>query len=164
MNKHLAAAALLAVAGAVYASAALPMRREAATIADELRRLRAQRRDVRSKLVTLERRTSVQRRAASALAGLEPVRGGTLASTRRAILAALDEAAVSGVRLEVRPAAAPLAAAVHLSATGSAAEIVRLTGRLTQAGTGIVLSQVRLTPSAGRLMLDLEAVRPGESP
>ncbi len=162
MNKHLAATALLAVAGAVYGSAALPMQRETATIADELRRVRVQRRDVRSKLVTLERRTRVQRRAASA--GLEPVRGGALALTRRAILAALDEAAVSGVRLEVRPAPAPLAAAVHLSATGPAAEIVRLTGRLAQAGTGIVLSQVRLTPNAGRLMLDLEAVRPGESP
>jgi hypothetical protein len=152
------------VSAGVHGLWTLPAQREVAQIDAQAAALRAQRQHMRARLAGLERREAARRRVAESLPAEAAARGDAPAALRRSVLRSLEGVPVSGVRLEVRPSRPPLAATVHLSAEGSTAEVVRLTGRLAQPGTGVVLAQVRLAPSARGAVLDLEGAMPGPTP
>lgn len=76
---------------------------------------------------------------------------------RRGVVDLVTRARVSAVRLGVRPGRSPAAAAVSLSAEGSFADVVRLTGELARAGGGLVFERVRLASHAPRVGLDVQA-------
>jgi hypothetical protein len=148
VKPRLPALALLALAATLHVGLTLPLQREAGQALAEYRRLREERKDARARLAGPGRGGA--RRAPATGTPADP-----LAALRRSALACLAGARVVGVRLEVRPAAAPAAATLRLSAEGDYAELVRLAGRL--AASGVVLGQVRFAPAASGLLLDLEA-------
>ena len=82
-----------------------------------------------------------------------------VARLRRSLLESLRGQAVSGVRLAVAPAAAPLAAEGRLQAEGTFAAVVGLSGQLVRPGAGFVLKRVRIAPTPrGSLALEVEGV------
>jgi hypothetical protein len=154
---------VLGAAGLLYATAAVPLQRQAAAAADEYRKTRDERREVRTRLARLQRREAVQRHAAQVIpAGATP--GDTVRAVRRVVVQTVASAGLSGVRLGVRPGRAPVLAEVHLSTEGPFGDVVRLCGLLTRGETGLVLSQLRLTPRSMGAALDLDAVVPGTAP
>jgi hypothetical protein len=122
---------LAALATATWAGIAAPARRDAARARHGLAVTQEELLILRTRVAALERTTLADRRLTAAFrsGGREPV--GDL---RRAILAALDGAPVSGVRLGVRPARPPLAASARLVAEGRFDDLVRLVSRLTEEG------------------------------
>jgi len=147
------AALLLAAAGLLHAGVAAPARGEADRALLEHQRLLQERRATRARLTGLERRDAARQRAAAGSAAI----GADAPELRRATLASLQGAGVSGVRLEVHPAKPPLGATLHVTAEGRSTDVLRLSGRLAGPETGLVLSRVRLSPAHdGLLTLDVE--------
>ena len=68
------------------------------------------------------------------------------------------------MRLGVRPGRPPASASVALSAEGSFADVMSLTGELSRAGRGLVLDRVRLNARSSRVGLDVEALGLGSIP
>ncbi|HUG54025.1 MAG TPA: hypothetical protein VMR21_10495 [Vicinamibacteria bacterium] len=157
MNARWWAVALLGAGGVLYAMAAVPMQRQAGVAADEYRRVRDEARDIRSRLARLERRDAAHARASTVLSGAATP-GETVRVVRRSVVQSLQGAQVASVRLGVHPARPPFAARVRLTAEGPFDEVVALAGRLSRPETGVVLDRVRLTPRAGGVSLDLQAV------
>lgn len=159
MNARWIAAALVAAGIGLYATAAIPMQRQAAEAADEYRLARNESRDIRSRLARLERRDAAQGRAAAALALATPA--DTVRAVRRSVVRTLQGAKVSGVRLGVVASRAPYSAKVHLTATGAFPDVMRLSAFLARPETGVVLDRVRLSPRGDVVTLDLDAVTLG---
>ena len=135
---------LLLLAVVLYVAGALRLESQAAAASDAYRQARDRRRDVRSRLAELERREAARARAVAILAAARNAPAGGLRDVRRGIVDLVTRSRVSGVRLGVRPGGPPASAAVALSAEGSFADIIHLTGELAQAGRGLVLDRVRL--------------------
>ena len=80
-------------------------------------------------------------------------------------MTALAGQPVSGVRLSVGPGQPPHAAEGRVRASGTFADLVRLSGRLVGPGRGFVLRRARFatSPSEGGLTLEVEgfSVSPG---
>jgi hypothetical protein len=155
---------LLLLAVVLYVAGALRLESQAAAASDEYRQARDRRRDVRSRLAELERREAARARAIAILAAARSAPAGGLRDVRRGIVDLVTRSRVSGVRLGVRPGRPPASAAVALSAEGSFADIIRLTGELAQAGRGLVLDRVRLDGRSSRVGLDVEASGLGRVP
>ncbi len=150
------AGALVVVAVLLYAGVAAPLGREAGAAADEYRRLRDERREVRVRLARLERRDSVRNALA---AGGGP--GGAVRAVRRILVDRVGVAGVSDVRLGVRPGRGAVAA--RLSAQGPFADVLRLCGLLASPDTGLVLTQVHLTPHPPLAGVELDMIAPGSA-
>jgi hypothetical protein len=148
---------LLLATAAVYAGLTLPLQRKAAAAADAYRRARDERREARARLDEAQRRESALRRAAPA-AGAAAVPRDPVGQTRHGIVASLEGAGLSGVRLAVRPASPPAAALIRLGAEGDFADVVRLTGELVRPGTGVVLERFQLNGQDSRVAVRLEGV------
>jgi len=159
MKVRILAAALLALAVALYAAAAVPMQRQAAAAADEYRRARDDARDMRARLARLERRDAAHARAARAVAADTP--GAAVRAVRRSVVQTLQQARVSGVRLGVVAARPPYSTRVHLSATASFTDAVALTGLLARPETGLVLDRVQLSPRGDAVALEVDGVTLG---
>jgi len=155
---------LLLLAVVLYVAGALRLESQAAAASDEYRQARDRRRDARSRLAELERREAARARAVAILAAARNAPAGGLRDVRRGIVDLVTRSRVSGVRLGVRPGRPPASAAVALSAEGSFADIIRLTGELAQAGRGLVLDRVRLDARSFRVGLDVEASGLGRVP
>lgn len=154
------AVALLGVSLLLYAGVARPMQRQAGAAADEYRRARDQRRDVRARLQRLERAGPVPR--ARQAAGPAAAPGEVVRSVRRSLVRLVEEAGLSPVRLSVRPGRPPVPAAVQLGAEGSFENVVRFGGLVSRPETGIVLQKFRLSPRQGRVtVLEMDAIALG---
>ena len=151
------ALALLLATAAVYAGLTLPLQRKAAAAAEAYRLARNERRDARARLDEAQRRESALRRAAPAPGGVA-VPGDPVGQTRHGIVASLEGAGLSGVRLAVRPASPPAAALIRLGAEGAFADVVRLTGELVRPGTGVVLERYELSGQDSRVAVRVEGV------
>jgi hypothetical protein len=168
-----AALALLVAAGVGYAGFAIPARRDVASVQDQYAQARDERQGWRARLAELERRRRGRAGASSAVAGTPARPSATqgkaqgeepAASLRRAVLAVVDGAHVSGVQLSVSAGRSPVGAKVRLTAEGRFADLVPLSGRLTSGPPGLVLERVHLVPRGGRLVADVEAFRLEDAP
>jgi hypothetical protein len=151
------AAALLLGAAATYAGLTLPLQARAAAAADAYRRARDERRDARARLDEAQRRASALRRAAPAAGGAAFPRD-PVGQARRGIVASLEGAGLSGVRLAVRPANPPAAALIRLGAEGAFADVVRLTGEMVRPGAGVILERYQLSSQGSRVAVHLEGM------
>jgi hypothetical protein len=154
---------LAAAAAGVYFGWALPARRAAADLGDEYRRVRERRRETAQRLSRTEREglaRLVRRTSASA----SQPNTDALMTLRRSVLQSIQASRVSNVHLSVSPGRGPVAATVHLSAEGRFEDVVGLSGAVAPAGSGIVLARVRISPAAGAILLDLDALSLGEGP
>jgi hypothetical protein len=149
---------LLAATAVVYAGLTVPLQRKAAAAAEAYRRARDDRRAARTRLGELERRESALRRAAPARGDATSSPRDPVGQTRHGIVASLEGAGLSGIRLAVRPGQPPAVAQVRLSAEGPFPDVVRLTGELVRPGTGVVLEKFHLSGRDSRVAMSLEGV------
>jgi len=161
---RVAGVVLLLLAVVLYVAGAVRFESQAAAASDEYRQARDRRRDARSRLAALERREAARARAVAVLAAARNAPAGGVREVRRGIVDLVNRSRVSSVRLGVRPGRPPASAAVALSAEGSFADVMRLTGELARAGRGLVLDRVRLNARSSRVGLDLEASGLGSVP
>ena len=153
----LTAGLLFLAALLVYLVGARPLQEKALLAADEYRRARDERRAQQTRLLPLERREAALRQAAASFSSLSNGPTADPRGVRRAVVASLDGARVSGVHLAVRPGRAPVAASVHLVASGTFHDVVLLSGHLVRPGSGLILDRLRLAPRPPLVDLDLEA-------
>ena len=164
MKTRLAGIVLLLLAIVLYFAGAVRLESQAAAASDEYRQARDRRRDARSRLAELERRQAARARAVALLAAARSAPAGGVREVRRGIVELVTRSRVSAVRLGVRPGRPPASAAVALSAEGSFADVMSLTGELARAGRGLVLARVRLSARSSRVGLDVEASGLGSVP
>jgi hypothetical protein len=155
---------LLLLAVVLYVAGALRLESQAAAASDEYRQARDRRRDARSRLAELERREAARARGVAILAAARNAPAGGVREVRRGIVDLVTRSRVSSVRLGVRPGRPPASASVALSAEGSFADVMSLTGELSRAGRGLVLDRVRLSARSSRVGLDVEASGLGSIP
>ena len=146
-----------------YLGLARPAWREEEALAQATGALLAEKEKLLGRLAALERADVLSARATR----METQAGANddaVARLRRSLLDSLRGQPVTGVRLEVAPARAPLAAEGRLRALGSFPDMVRLSGHLVRPGAGFVLKSVRLarTPQ-GSLALEVEGMSVLES-
>lgn len=162
MSPRTAALALFAGAALVYVGLARPAWNEAKAAQERFSRLRLEKRKLEADLHAHERALARGRRAVR----MDLPAGATedaLGRLRRSLLESVRDQPVSGVRLAVSPARAPLLAEGRLRAEGSFAEMVRLSGRVVRPGAGLVLSHVRLAPTRqGGVSLEIVGVSVAE--
>ena len=107
--RWIAVALIAGRAIALYAAVAVPLQRQAAAAAEDYRRARDERRDMRSRAWRAwSGATPPMRRAAPALAGRQRRASTVRGRVRRSVVQTLQSARVSGVRLGVRPGAPAL--------------------------------------------------------
>jgi hypothetical protein len=160
VNARLLAGALALAAVLVQFGLAAPFRLRASASADEFRRVRDERQQVAVRLAQKVRLEEAQRRT-----GRLPAADGARTPTRAArqhVVNALADSGVSRVRLGVTPSARPpLAVTVRLTGEGGFDDVVKLTGTIAGAGTGLLLQQVAFETRDARVGLTLEAVGVG---
>ncbi len=162
MRARLLALALLAAAAAVHVLVTVPLQRQAAIDGDEYRRIRDQRRQVQARVARLERAESLRRQAATVFgaSGADDV----VRLVRRSLIGSLEGVPVSKVRMSVRPGGREhVAASVTLNAEGDFEDVVRLSGHVARAGSGLVLQTVSFAQRRPGVGLVLEAVGPAGS-
>jgi hypothetical protein len=156
VNARLVAGGLALAALVVHFGLAVRYREQASAAADAFRRLRDERHKVSGRLAQEQRLEDAQRRA-----GRLTTTEGSPTPTRAArlqVLRSLEGSGVTQVRLGVSPAGRPLSVNVRLSGEGSYDEVVKLSGDVARAGTGLLLQQVALENREDRVILSLEAV------
>jgi hypothetical protein len=150
--------ALLVLAAAlVYWLGTRPLEEKAMVAADQYRRAREERHAQQARLAPLERGEAAVRHASASFSSLSTGPGADLRGVRRAVVTTLRGAKLSGVRLAVRPGRPPVAASVHLVASGTFHDVVELSGQLVRPGSGFILDQVRLSPRSSAVDLELDA-------
>jgi hypothetical protein len=147
----------LVLAGVVYWGLALPLEHQTASSLLEVQRLDRERRQVSSRLVSLERREALSRRVSAAFSPEVVGSTGTVRALRLSVIGSLKQADVSGVRLAVR-AGEGRSTKVVVSAEGSFAEIVRLSGHVARPGAGLILERVGFISRPPDVTLSLEAL------
>jgi hypothetical protein len=151
---------LVAAAAAVHLLLTVPLQRQAGADGDEYRRQREQRRQAQARLARLERGETLRRQAAAVLAGGSPE--DTVRRVRRSLIGSLEGAPVSNVRLSVRPGLREqVAAAVTLNAEGGFGDVVRLSGQVARAGSGLLLQSVTFSARPPTVGLTIEALGAG---
>jgi hypothetical protein len=149
---------MLALAAGTYFGLAVPLRGRAAATRAEISRARDQRRQGRARLVSLERGRAARERAAALLASARNTTGDASSVVRRSVVAALEGARLSDVRLSVRPGRAPVGAVVTLSAQGRFAEAMRVLASLSRPEAGLVFESVQLLSRPSGLALQVQAI------
>jgi hypothetical protein len=159
VNPRWIAAVLLLAAAGLYVGVARPAQKLAGQAADEYRRARDERREIRSRLTQLERRDAARRRAARVLEAPSASGEEAVRRVRRSVVHALAGVSVGGTRLSVQPGRAPVGARVHLSTEGPFEEILRLCASLARPEAGLILDRVSMHPTAGgATALDVDAL------
>jgi hypothetical protein len=146
VSARVVAFALLLIAAGLAGGVALPLRARASALQEEARRARQQSEQLRAQLADRQRRLG-------ALAAVEGTNDP--GSLRRSVIASLQGAPLSQVRIDVQPAKQPVAASLKLSAEGGFAEVVALSGRLARPGTGIVLARFSMSPRPAGVRVDV---------
>ena len=156
-------AALLALlALGLYLGVDGPARRTLLRAGDEQRRLRGERRELQKRLLPLERADAARSRAEAALRAAPPPQGQEAQSLRKSALASVAGEPLSELRVAVRPGSGTRPAAVELGCAGGLEAVLRTVDRMTQPGSGVVLSRARLAaaPLGVGLSLVAEGIRP----
>lgn len=154
MKERQAGLALALSAAAVFGLLVRPAWVETAAVRDTERRAWAERRAARTELMRLERgRARPAPAEAVALVGGAP--GARL--LRERVLRVLAGAPARGIVLEVQAPDATAPPTLRLSAEGAFVDLVELTGRLAAPSSGVILDQVRFSPAAGGVRLDVAA-------
>ena len=156
MSPRAAAAVLLALAALLWAGVALPARQSLPGLEQEIARTRADGERLRERLAEVERHEEARARMATAFSA-SLSRADLATELRQSLVSVLDRAKATNVRLSVARAEPPVAAQARLSADGSFAELVRLSGLLSRPG-GLVLEEVRFEPTPTGLSLRLEGI------
>jgi len=164
VSARLLAAGLFTAALLLYLGVAIPSQRLAASAADEYKRARDERRDIRARLLKLERRDATRRRVASVIQSSPASAEETVRLVRRSVVQTLVETGIAGARLGVRPGRPPAGAAVRLSAEGGFADVMRLAERLARPDMGIVLQEVRLRAGSSGAAVDIQGLGFGIRP
>jgi hypothetical protein len=163
VSLRLAALALMAAAVLLYAAAALPLRAQVGTAAEEYRRLQDEQRTQQARLAGLERRESRQRALATAASSSS--RQDVLRAARLAMVRSLDHTSLKEVRLALGESGTRSAVAVvQLSAQGTFDDVVRASGDVIRPGSGLVLASVRMRPHREAVDLSLDALVLGARP
>jgi len=144
------ALALAAAGAALYLGVALPAASSLSAAREELADLDRQRAARTTRLARQQRREEALLRV-----GRSP-EAASLMGIRREIVASVDRSRLSEATVDVKPGRAPAAAVVRVQARGDFAELMSLTQRLAEPGTGLVLDRVRLVHSPGSIGLELE--------
>lgn len=158
------ATALLLFAVLVWAMVARPLRQDTASLGDEYRRLRDERRRLESRAGSLRRAEAARQQA---LAGMMSGRGRSLQDTRRAALASLTQAELGQVTVSVRPARLGVAEGgfqVRIQGMGAFGEAVKLASWLAGGAGGFLLEQVTFTRQGEGVSVAIEAHGLGETP
>lgn len=150
---------LLAAAAAVHVLVTVPLQRRAATDGDQFRRMRDERRLAQARLSRFQRGETLRRQAAGLLAGAAAEDAVRL--VRRSLIASLDRADVSKVRVSVRPGSRDhVAATVTLTAEGDFDDVVRLSSQVVRNGSGLLLQAVTFSPRPPVVGVAVEALGP----
>lgn len=158
MSPRLVALLLLLAALGLHLFVAVPAQREAAALGEVYRRARDERRELTQQLGAAERRDARRQRALASMLAATPADADPVTRLRRDVVASIREAGVSGVRLAVAPARAPIGATLQLSARGSLALASRLSADLTTK-RGLVLERVRFVPRDAEVVIDIDGAR-----
>ena len=159
---RIAGLALMFGAGLGYVGLVRPARGDLAAAEHDFARAREERERLRARTADLERRVHVRARITGA--GPEPGQGDSAGRLRNAVLQVVDASRVSRVTLSVSAGRVPVAAKVHLTAEGRFADLVPLTGRLVSGPPALILERLRLTPSAGRIVVEVDGFRLERTP
>ena len=156
MSPRAAAAALFAMAALLYAALVWPARQAVPGLEQEAARTQRECDHLRASLAEIERHEEARARMAAPVpASLG--RADLANELRQSMVSLLDRSAAKNVRLTVAKGEPPVAAQARLSAEGSFAELVRLSGLLARPG-GLVLEEVRFSPAPSGLTLNLEGI------
>jgi hypothetical protein len=162
VKARLLALALLAAAAAVHVAVTRPAQRQAAIGQEQYRRIRDERRQAQSRVARFDRAEALRRQAAAVFTA--PAAEDSVRLVRRELIGSLEGVPVSNVRMSVRPGTGrDQVAAVTLAADGDFEDVVRLSGHLARAGSGLVLRSVSFTRGPSRVGLTVEAVGPGRT-
>ncbi len=154
---RLAALACALAAALLYVGFARPMRADEDAAIEQHQRARTDREQARARLLAAERRAAARTRAAEVVGAASAAGPPNLVALRRRVLDVLQSRPVKSVRLELRPASAPVSATVHVVLEGSYEHVLALSAALTREGTGIVLDHARFAPNGpGALTLELD--------
>jgi hypothetical protein len=145
---------LLLLAGTLYAGVALPARRAAVHLEAEQARIQTEADPLRRWLTKSETRRLAQQAWHEAAQRAD----GSVTAVRHRVLASVDGALVSGVRLSVVAAQPPLAARTRFAALGSFPDLMGLADRMIGPRTGVAPERVRLAPSGSLVSLELDGV------
>jgi hypothetical protein len=156
VNARTFAAALVALAAAVYYLGGAPARTRLESVTAEHARVRAQKAETQQRLQALDRRAGVIARVRIVEASGQGGRAEAVQTVRSMVIQALQQSRVERVRLEVKPEKEPVLAGVSLTAQGSFPNLVHLTVLLTRPGAGLILQRVSLSISRP-LSLSIEA-------
>lgn len=152
------ALALAIAAGVLYLGAAVPA-------GSRLRATRAELVDAQRQRDARTARDSARRRREAALSrASRPAETATLMGVRREIVSTLDQVTLAASKVDVRPGRAPAVAVVRVDASGAFADLMGLTQRLGEPGSGLVFDRVRLTRSPRSLALEVEGRALGAIP
>lgn len=157
MTSRSIAFAPLVFASVLYFGAARPWGRAARNAAVEYARLERNSRQARAGIAEWERRSVKLKETARFFSHKKAV-NRPLTHVRRTILAALDGAPVSGVRLQIRAGAKGDQVRAHIGAQGRFIDLVRLAGQVARSETGLVLDRVVLSPASTGATLELDVV------
>jgi hypothetical protein len=144
------ALALAAGAGVLYLGVAVPAASRLEAARAELVDLQHRRDAGAASLSEQQRREEALKRAG------RPAATATLMHVRSDIVSTVDRAALSDVRVDVRPGRAPALAVVRVTAKGPFSDLLGLAQRLIQPGSGLVLDRVHLARTADNLALEVE--------
>jgi hypothetical protein len=162
VSPRLAAIVLVTGALLLHLLLARPAWHEAAVAEDQVSRLRLEKRKLETEINAHERALARGRRAVRMVLPADAPTDA-VGRLRRSLLESVRDQPASGVRLAVFPARPPLLAEGRLRAEGSFADMVRLSGRLLRPGAGLVLSQVRFSPTQkGGVTLEVVGVSVAE--
>jgi hypothetical protein len=150
------ALAMAALAVVLYFGVARPMRARAGADADAFGAARLVRRDTAAMLSELQRRSQARARAVAAVKGAADDPAVTTRAVRRSVAQAVEGARAAGLHLAIRPGRKGVD--VSVTARGSAADVLDLTGTLARPEFGVVLDRVTFTRSSGDVGLQLDGL------
>ncbi len=150
--------ALLALAFVVHVGVTRPAQQAAAASADRYSDVRRERREAARRLAEAERRAALLQRASVVVA--PAAAGGSreaVQKVRSDVVRSLRDSGVGRVRLEVRPAAPPVAATVSIRAEAGFFDLLGLAASIIRPGAGLVLERMSLSVGSTGLLLQLDA-------
>lgn len=154
IDRRLLALVPFLLAGGLYRSIASPARHTTAQLEAELLRVRAEGEPLRRRLAEGE----PQRAALEAWRQAGPRGDRSLTGLRHLLLQSAAGAQVSGLRLSVVRASAPLAAHAQVAALGAFSDLLDLSERLVGPMTGVIPQRLSWAIAGSELTFELDGV------
>jgi hypothetical protein len=157
MTSRHVAFALLALAALLYLGFARPWGAAELHATNEHARLLRSKRQASVKTAALERRTAQIKNAVRIVSTKQTV-DRPLTHVRRIILAALESAPVSGIRLRIRASSRGGSVKAHLRARGRFVDLGRLAGRIARSDPSFAFERITLAPAETGATLELDII------